>query len=131
MTAEGAFILNRMRRVGKEKRMLLDPLLRHIVRGVNRASGKVTEEGLVWRDNVVLMQPINAVVGEIDVEVIALLRRLVRFDRTCAAIELRIPLAVFAALEAIEVFKAEPGRPVIERTHRADFTEWRIVPLTE
>ena len=56
--------------------VLLDPLLVHMMRRVRRTCGVVDEEGLVLGDGVVLMQPLDGVIGDVCGEVIALLRRL-------------------------------------------------------
>ena len=96
------------------------------------AGREVHEERLVRHERLLLADPADGMVGEVFGEVVALLRGLRRLDRGEALIEGGVPLVVLAADEAIEVFEpAAPGRPVVERAHRARLPDRDLVTLSE
>ena len=98
--------------VGELALVLVDPLLRHVMRGVRGARREVHEERLVGHQRLLLAHPADRLVGQILGEVVALLGRLRRLDRRRALIQRRVPLVVLAADEAVEVLEpAAAGRP--------------------
>ena len=77
--------------VGELALVLVDPLLRHVVRRVRRARREVHEERLVGHQRLLLARPGDRLVGQVFGEVIALGRRLGRLDRRRALVERRDP----------------------------------------
>ena len=112
--------------------VLLDPLLRHVMRRVRGARREVDEERLVRQQRLLLARPGDALVGQVFGQVVALGRRLGRLDRRRALIEGRVPLVVLAADEAVEVLEAAAaGRPRVERPRRAGLPDRHLVALAE
>jgi hypothetical protein len=112
--------------------VFLDPVLRHVVRRVAGAGREVHEERLVGHQRLLLARPLDRLVRHVLGEVVALLGRLLGFDRRRAFVDRRIPLVGFAAEEAIEVFEpAAARRPLIERPHRARLPHRHFVALAE
>ena len=62
--------------------VFIGPLLRDVVRAVDRAARPVHEERLVRLESLVLMQPADRVVRQVFAEVVALLNGFWRQDRT-------------------------------------------------
>ena len=112
--------------------VLVDPLLRHVVRRVAGARREIHEERLVGHQRLLLARPLDRLVRHVLGEVIALLRRLLRLDRDRAFVDRRVPLVGFAADEAVEVLEAAAaGRPLIERAHRARLPDRHFMALAE
>ena len=112
--------------------VLVDPLLGHVMGRVGGARREVHEERLVRHERLLLADPADSVVGQVFGEVVALLRGLRRLDRGEALVERGVPLVVLAADEAIEIFEpAAPGRPVVERAHRAGLPDRDLMTLSE
>ena len=74
LPGEGALAL-RVPAVVELARVLVGPLLRHVVRGVRRARREVDEERLVRHQRLLLAHPADGLVGQVLGEVVALLRR--------------------------------------------------------
>ena len=106
-----------------------DPFVGDMQRRVGRAGGKVHEVGLVWSDRLLPVEPGNGVINQVFGQVVTLLRLLPRFNREFIAKQLRLPLAGFAAMEAVEVLEPEAGRPAMERADRRGIPVGRVVPL--
>ena len=112
--------------------VLLDPLLRYVMRGMRRARREVDEEGLVGQQRFLLARPGDGFVTQIFRQVITLGRRLRRFDRGRAFVQGRIPLIVLAADEPVEIFEpAAARRPCVERSRRAGLPNGDLVALAE
>ncbi len=111
--------------------VLVGPLLRHVVRRVGRPRREVGEERLVGHQRLLLADPLGRLRREVVVEVVALLRRLVRLDRRGALVERRVALVRLAAEEAVEVLEAHAGRPLPVRPHRARLPHRHLVALAE
>ena len=112
--------------------VLVDPLLRHVVRRVAGARREVHEERLVGHQRLLLARPLDRLVRHVLGEVVALLGRLLRLDRRRAFVDRRVPLVGFAADEAVEVLEAAAaGRPLVERPHRAGLPDRHFVALAE
>ena len=60
--------------------VLVEPLRRHMMRGVRRARRKIGEERLVRHERLLLADPLDCLGGQVVGEVIALLGRLLRLD---------------------------------------------------
>ena len=93
--------------------VLVRPLLGHVVRGVAGAGGVIQEEGLVRRVDLRILDELDGLVGQVDAQVVALLRRLGLLDLVVVVGQLRIPLVGFAAQEAVETLEAAPERPAV------------------
>ena len=118
--------------VGELALVLVDPLLRHVMRRVRGARREVHEERLVGQQRLLLARPVDRLVGQILGQVVALGRRLRRLDRRRALIQRRVPLVVLAADEAVEVLEAAAaGRPRGERPRRAGLPDRHLVALAE
>ena len=112
--------------------VLVDPFLRHVVRGVAGARGEVHEERLVGHQRLLLARPLDRLVGHVFREVVALLGRLLRFDGGGAFVDRRVPLVGLAADEAVEVLEAAAaGRPLVEGPERAGLPHRHLVALAE
>ena len=108
------------------------PLLRHVVRRVGGARGEVDEERLVRHQRLLLTDPLDRPIGHVLGEVVPLLRGPVRLDRHGVPVDRRRPLVRLGADEAVEVLEpAAPGRPRIERAHRAGLPHRHLVALAE
>ena len=118
--------------VGELALVLLDPLLRHVMRRMRGARREVHEERLVRQQRLLLARPGDGLVGQVFGQVIAFRRRLGRLDRRRAFIQRRVPLVVLAADEAVEILEAAAaGRPGIERPRRARLPDRHLVALAE
>jgi len=71
------------------------------------ARSEIEEERLIACNGIMLVKPMNSVVRDVSVEVIALLRCFDGSTVLCS-IDARIILVVITRHEAIEVFKASP-----------------------
>ena len=118
--------------VGELALVLVDPLLRHVMRRVRGARREVDEERLVGHQRLLLARPGDGLVGQVFGQVVALGGRLGRLDRRRAFVQGRVPLVVLAADEAVEVLEpAAAGRPRIERPRRARLPDRHLVALAE
>ena len=90
-------------------RVLLDPLGFHMVRRVPGAQRVVHEERLVGRVDVGVLHELDGVVGEIDVEVVALLRRGGCGNRMVVVHEVGEPVIGRSRQEAVEPLEARPS----------------------
>ena len=104
---------------------------RHVMRSVRRTGGVVDEERLVRHQRLLLLDPVDRLVGHVLGEVVALLRRLGLLDRHRVAVDRRRVLVRLAADEAVEVLEARPGRPRAERAHRARLPDRHLVAFPE
>ena len=112
--------------------VLLDPVLRHVVRRVAGARSEIHEERLVGHQRLLLARPLDRLVRHVFGEVVALFRRFLGLDWDRAFVDRRVPLVGFAADEAVEVLEAAAaGRPLIERAHRARLPHGHFVALAE
>ena len=113
-------------------RVLVGPLLRHVVRRMGGAGREVHEERLVGHQRLLLAHPAHAVVGEVLGEVVPLLGGRGRLDRGRAVVQRRVPLVVLAADEAVEALEpSAAGRPRVERAHRRGLPHRDLVALAE
>ena len=114
---------------------LRDPVLRHVMRGVRRARGVIGEERLVRRQRVLLLDPVDRLIGEIGVQMVVRLglsgELLLGFDRSRVLEQGRVPLVHVAADEPVEIIEAEPGRPQVERPDGAALPGRHVVVLAE
>ena len=113
-------------------RVLVRPLLRHVVRRVRRTRREVGEERLVRHQRLLLADPPDRLVGHVAHQVVALVGRAVGLDRRRALIQRRVVLVRLAADEPVEVLEAAAaGRPVVERPQRARLPHRHLVALAE
>ena len=92
--------------------VLVDPLLRGVVRSVAGARAVVQEERLVRGDRLGVADERHRLVGDVLGEVVALLRALRLFDRVVVVHQVRVPLVGLGAQEAVEALEAAPERPL-------------------
>ena len=112
--------------------VLLDPFLRHVVRGMRRAGREIHEERLVGHERLLLAHPPDRLVRHVLGEVIAFLRRLLGLDRRGAVVDRRIPLVGLAAEKAVEVLEsAAASGPLVHRAERTRFPDRDLVALAE
>jgi hypothetical protein len=111
--------------------VLLDPLLRRVVRRVRRAGAEVHEERLLRRDHLRVLDELDRLVGEVRRQVVAVLRQGWLFDRMVVVDEVGIPLVRFAAEEAVEALEPPPDRPVALRRGHVHLVRRTEVPLAE
>jgi hypothetical protein len=98
---------------------------------MRRAGREVDEEGLVGHERLLLVHPVDGVIGQVFGEVVALLRGLLGLHRPGAFVEGRVILVGFTADEAVEVLKTAAGGPLSEGTHRAGLPQRHFVALAE
>ena len=98
---------------------------------VRRAGREVDEERLVRHQRLLLLDPVDRLVGHVLGEVVALLRRLRLLDRHRVAVDRGRVLVRLAADEAVEVLEARARRPRVERAHRARLPDGHLVALAE
>ena len=110
-------------------RVLVDPLLRRVVRRVRGAGAVVEEERLVGRDRLGVLDELDRLVGEVDREVVALLGRLRLRHRMVVVDEVRIPLVRLAAEEAVVALEPAPERPLALRRGEVHLVLGAEVPL--
>ena len=101
------------------------------MRRVRRAGRVVDEERLVRHQRLLLLDPVDRLVGHVLGEVVALLRRLGLLDRDRVAVDRGRVLVRLAADEAVEVLEARARRPRAERPHRARLPDGHLVALAE
>ena len=111
--------------------VLVRPFRRHVVRRVRRARREVDEEGLVRHQRLLLLDPVDRLVGHVLGEVVALLGRLRLLDRNRVAVDRGRVLVRLAADEAVEVLEARARRPGVERPQRARLPDRHLVALAE
>ncbi len=109
--------------------VLVGPLLRHMMRRMDRAGRVVDEERLVRRHRLLGLHPVDRLVGHVDGEVVVLHLR--RIDLDHAVVDERIPLVGLAADEAVELVEALVGGPAVERARHAGLPGGGFVPLAE
>ncbi len=108
------------------------PLLGDVVRRVGRAWREVDEEGLVGHQRLLLTDPADRMVREIIGQVVTLLGRGRRLDRSRPVVQGRVPLVVLPADEPVEVLEpATTRRPCVERPHRRGLPHRHLVALAE
>ena len=111
--------------------VLVGPLLRHVVRSVGGAEGVVEEERLVRRDDLRVLDERQRLVGDVDREVVALLRQLRLLDGVVVVGEVGIPLVRLGAEEAVEALEAASERPVLLRRGVVHLVLGAEVPLAD
>ena len=111
--------------------VLVRPFLGHMVRRVAGARGVVEEEGLVRCIDVGVLNELDGLVGQVDAQVIAFLRCLLRFDCVVVVDQLRIPLVGIAAQETVVALEAAAKRPAVVRTCCRLMFGRRQVPLAD
>ena len=109
--------------------VLVDVLLGRVVGPVDRAAGPVHEEGPVRGHGLVLVQPVDGIVGQILVQVVALFGGLGRRHERRVANQVRLELRRLPGEESVEGLEAQIRRPVLERTGRSGLDGWCVVPL--
>ena len=109
--------------------VLVGPLLRHVVRRMDRPGRVVDEERLVRRHRLLGLHPVDGLVGHVDGEVVVL--HLGRIDLDHAVVDERIPLVGLTADEAVELVETLVGGPAVERARHAGLPRGGFVPLAE
>ena len=99
-------------------RVAVGPLLRHMVRRVRGARAVVQIERLVRGNLGGVGEELDGPVGQVGVEVVALLRRRGRLDLVVVVDQVGIPLAGVAAQEPVEPLEPPAQRPAVERPDR-------------
>src|SRR5208283_5982881 len=90
-----------------------------VMRGVGGAWREVDEKGLVWRQRLLLRNPVHSLVGHVLHEVVALLGSLLWLDWRGPLIQRRVPLVGLAPDEAVEVLEATAASgPCVKRASR-------------
>ena len=100
-----------------------------MVGAVDGAAGPVHEERPVRGHRLVLVQPADGVVGQILVQVVALVRGLRGQHERRVPDQVRLELRRLPGKEPVEVLEPRVRRPVLERAGRAGLDGRRVVPL--
>ncbi len=109
----------------------VDPLLLHLVRGMARAGREPQEERLLGRVHVGVLHEPDRAVRQVDVQVVALLRRGGRAHPVVVVDEVGVPLVGVTAEEPVEAFEAAAERPAVERPGRRGLVRRGEVPLAD
>src|SRR5690606_33633141 len=72
---------------------------------------------------------LDGVIGDVSGEMILTAVQVVRSDVTGVAHHARLVLRGFACEEAVKIFEADAGGPVVKRAARTDFRQWGVVPF--
>ena len=99
----------------KRPPVAVDPLRRRLVRGVRRAGGVPEQERAIRVVEAQVAQLGDGLVGQVGVEVVALLGGGRRLDVVLVADQVGGPLVGLAVEEAVVALEPEPGRPHVER----------------
>ncbi len=92
--------------------VLVGPLARNVMRCMAGAGRVVEEERLLGRDRLRVHDELDRLVGEVDRQVVALLRRFRLVDEMVVVDEVGIPLARLGSEEAVPALEASAARPV-------------------
>jgi hypothetical protein len=111
--------------------VLLDPLLRRVVRRVRAPGAEVHEERLVGRDHLRVLDELDRLVGQVGREVVAVLRAAPAARPGGCRRQVGIPLVRLAAEEAVEALEAAADRPVALRRGHVHLVGRAQVPLAE
>ena len=98
---------------------------------VCRARREIHHERLVRHQHLLLAHPGDGAIGQVLGQRIALLGRFGRLHGGRAFIEAGKVLVRLAADEAVKMFEARAGRPLVERSHGRDLPERHLVALAE
>ena len=109
---------------------LFDPLGGHVVWAVHCPGGEVHKEGSLGISGPLHLHPLNGVIGEIFGHVVVITAD-VRRHRGRVAIHRGLPLGGFGIQDAVEVIKANAGRPTVEGAGGGLFPERCQVPLAK
>ncbi len=109
--------------------VLVRPFLRDVMGTVDRAACPIHEEWFVRLEGFVPVQPSDRIVGQVFAEVVALFRSFRRMHVGRIAHQVRFVLRGLAGEEAVEIFEAEAGGPVLEWASRSGLIGRRVVPL--
>ncbi len=108
----------------------VDPLRRRLVRGMRRTGGVPEQVGAVRVVEAEVAELGDGLVGQVGVEVVALLRGRRRLDVVLVAHQVGRPLVGLAVEEAVVALETEPGRPGVERAV-GPLVAWGEVPLAD
>ena len=111
--------------------VLVRPLLGHVVRRVTGAGGVVQEEGLVGRVDVRVLDELDRLVGQIDAQMVAVLRQCRLLDLVVVVGQFRIPLVGLATQEAVVALEAATERPAVVGAGGGRVLGRRQVPLAD
>ena len=111
--------------------VLVAPFGLDLVGRVAGAGRVVEEERLVRCVDVGVLDELDRTVGEVDVEVVALVGRRRRADRMVVVGEVGKPLVGRAGHEPVEPLEAAPERPPVERPSRGRLGRRGEVPLAD
>jgi len=109
----------------------VDPVSRRVVRRVRAARREVEQPRLVGRRGRGIADVPQRVVGEIDAEVITVVRSRRRRDALVVLLEQRIPLAGLGAEEPVEPLEPAAERPLAARARGVTVAGRRQVPLAD
>ncbi len=99
--------------------------------GVPCASSVIQEEGLVWRVDMGILDELDGLISQVNVQVIAFLRRSRHGNRVVVVGQVGEVLIGVATQEAVVAFKATAQRPAMERTGGGGFFRGSQVPLAD
>ena len=109
--------------------VLLDPLLRHLVRRMTRPGRVVQAERLVRRHRLGVLDELKRPIGQVHRQVIALLRLIRLIDRMIVIDQVRMPLVGLRAEEPVEALEPAPRRPVAPRRGQVHLVGRAQMPL--
>lgn len=102
-----------------------------MMRGVPGAGGVIQEEGLIWRVDVGVLDELDGFIGQVDVQVIAFLRRFGHGNRVVVVGQIGEELVGVAAQETIVAFETASQRPAVEGAGSRGFFRRGQVPLAD
>jgi hypothetical protein len=101
------------------------------MRTVRCTAGPIHEEGFVRREGFMVLQPADGIVGEVFAQVIVAMTAggLGRVNYGGVPHQVRFILRSLAGEEAVEVFKAVAGRPIVEWPRSGSLFGGSVVPF--
>ena len=111
--------------------ILVRPLLGDVVRRVRCARAEIHEEGLVGRVLLGVGDEADGLVRDVLGKMIALLRRLGRFDRVIVVGQVRVVLVRVGAEKTVETLEPAAQRPAVVGSRPRKFGGRREVPLSQ
>ena len=110
-------------------RVLVGPLLGHVVRGVPGAGGVVEEERLVRGGGVRVLDELDRLVRQVRTQVVTVLGQRGLLDLMVVIGQLRVPLVGLPTQEPVVPLEPPPQRPPVERAGRSRVLRRGQVPL--
>ena len=111
--------------------VFFDPLQLNMMRGVPDSGSVIQEEGLIRGVDVGILYKLNGFVGQVDIQMVAFLRRFWHGNRVIVVGQVGEPLVGIATHETVVALKTTSQRPAMEGSGSGGFFRRGQVPLTQ